>query len=53
MVSELAVYDLTIDQEVYSKLEGTGAFERMSLSVDEDEHSLEMTLPYVAKIMEK
>lgn len=24
----------------------------MSLSVDEDEHSLEMTIPYVAKIME-
>jgi len=45
-------YDLTIDQDIYAELESTGAFERMSQSVDEDEHSLEMTLPYVAKIME-
>jgi len=47
------LYDLTIDQQIYAELESTGAFERMSLSVDEDEHSLEMTLPYVAKIMEE
>jgi len=34
-------------------LDATGAFERMNQSVDEDEHSIEMTLPYVAKIMEE
>jgi AmmeMemoRadiSam system protein B len=46
-------YDLVIDQEVYSELDASGAFERMSVGVDEDEHSLEMTLPYVAKVMEE
>jgi len=45
-------YDLTIDQGVYAQLDSTGAFERMNQTVDEDEHSLEMTLPYIAKVME-
>jgi len=47
------LYDLTIDQDTYAELNATGAFERMSVGVDEDEHSLEMTLPYVAKVMEE
>lgn len=48
-------YDLTIDTNTYAELEAAhpNIFERMSLSVDEDEHSLEMTIPYVAKIMEE
>jgi AmmeMemoRadiSam system protein B len=46
-------YDLTIDAKIYAELEATNAFERMTLSVDEEEHSLEMTIPYVAKIMEE
>ncbi len=48
------LYDLEIDQSIYSQLESNhpNAFERMNLGVDEDEHSLEMTLPYIAKIME-
>lgn len=50
---ETPFYDLTIDQQVYAELNQTGIFERMNLSVDEDEHSLEMTIPYVAKIMEE
>ena len=29
-----------------------GKFEMMSLSADEDEHSIEMQLPYIAKVME-
>lgn len=37
---------------VYSELEATGQFERMSTSVDEDEHSLEMHLPYIARVMD-
>jgi AmmeMemoRadiSam system protein B len=49
---ETPLYDLTIDHQMYAELESTGAFERMNQQVDEDEHSLEMTLPYVAKIME-
>jgi predicted class III extradiol MEMO1 family dioxygenase len=31
----------------------TGHFTQMSLQTDEDEHSIEMHLPYVFKIMEK
>lgn len=38
---------------VYADLDATGQFERMSLDVDEDEHSIEMHLPYIAKVMEK
>ncbi|XP_034247644.1 protein MEMO1-like [Thrips palmi] len=45
-------YDLPIDSQVYSQLESTGQFERMSISVDEEEHSLEMHLPYIARVME-
>jgi MEMO1 family protein len=34
------------------ELHKTGAFESMSKSTDEDEHSIEMHLPYVRKIFE-
>ena len=37
---------------VYSELNSTGHFEQMSQTVDEEEHSIEMHLPYVAKVME-
>ncbi|KAH7939025.1 hypothetical protein HPB52_005022 [Rhipicephalus sanguineus] len=46
------LYDLTINQEVYEELYETGAFEEVSIHVDENEHSLEMHLPYIAKVME-
>ncbi|KAF0296165.1 Protein MEMO1 [Amphibalanus amphitrite] len=46
------LYDLTIDQGIYDQLYSTEQFERMSLSTDEDEHSIEMHLPYIAKVME-
>jgi len=46
------LYDLIVDQEVNKKLSETGKFELMSLKVDEDEHSIEMQLPYIAKVME-
>ncbi len=36
---------------VYSELQQTGQFDTMSKTVDEDEHSIEMHLPYVAKVM--
>jgi AmmeMemoRadiSam system protein B len=35
-----------------SELLSTGEFDVMSLSTDEDEHSIEMHLPYVARVME-
>ena len=38
---------------VYSELEATGQFDRMTVSVDEDEHSLEMHLPYIARVMDR
>lgn len=31
----------------------TGKFEEMDLQTDEDEHSIEMHLPYVRKVFEK
>ncbi|KAM9804421.1 protein MEMO1 [Neosynchiropus ocellatus] len=46
------LYDLRIDQKVYSELWKTGLFDRMSLQTDEEEHSIEMHLPYTAKAME-
>lgn len=42
--------DLTIDKEIYDELYKTGLFEEMSLGTDEDEHSIEMQLPYIAKV---
>uniref|UniRef100_A0A023F4N0 Putative dioxygenase n=1 Tax=Triatoma infestans TaxID=30076 RepID=A0A023F4N0_TRIIF len=44
-------YDLIVDTQVYSELDSTGHFVRMELDVDEEEHSIEMHLPYVAKVM--
>jgi len=44
--------DLTIDREITNELLETGKFEVMSLSDDENEHSIEMQLPYIAKVME-
>ena len=49
---ETPLYPLNIDTQIYSELQAEGAFERMSVSTDEDEHSIEMHLPYIAKVME-
>jgi len=38
---------------VYEQLRATGKFQAMSVRTDEDEHSIEMQLPYIAKVMEK
>lgn len=38
---------------VYADLDASGQFERMNMDVDEDEHSIEMHLPYIAKVMEE
>lgn len=47
------LYDLTIDQKINEELFATNAFEKMKMSTDEDEHSIEMHLPYIAKVMER
>jgi len=46
------LYDLNIDRAINEELLATGDFEVMSLEADEDEHSIEMHLPYVAKVMQ-
>lgn len=35
---------------VYEELKTTGKFEDMNIDVDEAEHSMEMHLPYLAKV---
>lgn len=45
------LYDLEIDLEVTSELLATNQFDKMSIETDEDEHSIEMHLPYIAKVM--
>lgn len=37
---------------VYEELNKTSHFEEMSIHTDEDEHSIEMHLPFIAKVME-
>lgn len=37
---------------VRRELEETGHFECMDLTTDEEEHSIEMQLPFIAKVME-
>jgi predicted class III extradiol MEMO1 family dioxygenase len=42
-----------VDRAITAKLHESGHFEWMSQSVDEDEHSLEMHLPYIYKILSR
>ena len=37
---------------VVKELKATGKFETMGINADEDEHSIEMHLPYVRKVFE-
>ena len=39
--------------QVLQELRRTGEFEDLAIGNDEEEHSIEMQLPYVAKIMEQ
>ncbi|KAL4238198.1 Protein memo1 [Mactra antiquata] len=45
-------YDLIVDTQINAELYKSGPFETMNISTDEDEHSIEMQLPYIAKVME-
>eukprot|EP00466_Bigelowiella_natans_P006053 jgi/Bigna1/55903/estExt_Genewise1Plus.C_750021 len=49
---ETPLGNIPIDTAIISQLYKTGKFEMMDLSVDEEEHSIELHLPYIAKIME-
>lgn len=42
---------LHVDTEVYQELEGTGAFDIMTVREDEAEHSLELHTPFIARVM--
>ncbi|KAF2834281.1 UPF0103-domain-containing protein [Patellaria atrata CBS 101060] len=48
---ETPLGNLQIDKETIARLYETRLFDNMSLSVDEAEHSLEMHLPYIYKVL--
>ena len=43
----------SINTEISQELLNTGHFEIMTVEADEDEHSIEMQLPYIAKVGEE
>ncbi|KDN41163.1 UPF0103-domain-containing protein [Tilletiaria anomala UBC 951] len=43
---------LPIDADLNAELAATGKFSRMDIRTDEDEHSIEMHLPYVRKVFQ-
>jgi len=49
---ETPLYNLPIDPAINEELLATGEFEMMNVEQDEDEHSIEMHLSYIARIME-
>lgn len=51
-VYKTPIGDLPIDLKVIEELKATGKFELMDIRVDEAEHSMEMHLPYLAKVFE-
>lgn len=46
---DVVYISITVNNELLK----TGKFEKMSRSVDEDEHSIEMHLPYIAQVMSR
>ncbi|TKY74753.1 MEMO1 protein [Spatholobus suberectus] len=51
-VYKTPIRDLLVDLEVIEQLKATQKFELMDIRVDEAEHSMEMHLPYLAKVFE-
>ncbi|KAJ1718991.1 hypothetical protein LPJ61_006406, partial [Coemansia biformis] len=56
-LSQCAEYEtplgsIEIDQQMVAELRGKGDWRSMSMETDEDEHSLEMHLPYIYKTFE-
>lgn len=52
-VYETPLGNLNIDRQIYDELYATNMFEEMSLQTDEEEHSLELQLPFIVKAMSK
>jgi AmmeMemoRadiSam system protein B len=50
---ETPLYNIQIDTQISGELYRTGLFSIMNKHQDSDEHSLEMHLPYIAKVFEK
>lgn len=50
---ETPIGNLQIDKATTAELRATGQFSQMDSSVDDEEHSLEMHLPYIRKVFEK
>lgn len=50
---ETPLGNLTIDRQIYDELYSTKLFEEMTMQTDENEHSLELQLPYIVKAMSK
>ncbi|KAJ1844196.1 hypothetical protein H4S02_002297 [Coemansia sp. RSA 2611] len=44
--------NIRVDQELVGELQAAGDWQQMSTRVDQDEHSLEMHLPYIYKVFE-
>ena len=51
-VYETPLGSLKLDKEILSKLRSTQQFRVMSRQIDEDEHSIEMQLPYLARVFQ-
>lgn len=49
--SPCIVLTLTVPQVVTDQLLGTGLFDVMTPRVDEDEHSIEMHLPFIKQVL--
>ena len=45
--------DLVLDKSTIAELKATSRFTTMSVAIDEDEHSLEMHLPYIYKMLSR
>lgn len=45
--------DLKLDKDTISELNATKKFSKMSIGTDEDEHSIEMHLPYTYKMLSR
>ncbi|KAF2437160.1 UPF0103-domain-containing protein [Tothia fuscella] len=45
--------NLKLDQDTIAELDKSGLFDRMTKSADEEEHSLEMHLPYIYKMLSR
>eukprot|EP00056_Hartaetosiga_gracilis_P010366 m.152493 g.152493 ORF g.152493 m.152493 type:complete len:291 (+) comp13302_c1_seq4:131-1003(+) len=50
-VYETPIGNLNVDTDIVASLHETKLFEKMNKKAEEDEHSLEMHLPFIAKVM--